>query len=367
MSQEWMDRFDKAEIRLSPEEQLEQQTARVEKRTGIEKDDWVATGDDEKPWWLPWQKTSTVLPGKMTVKEALEYSHLAGWDLKKVPLYAPPTWPADQPVPTTSYQPVPGWFGVQRSTDSKILGVVQGRYEIVSNESAFDWAEYLLGGDGSMFTSAGSLKGGRVVFLVASTPFKVELTGADELETYLLISNRHDGLGQVTCSIVTIRVVCQNTLERSLAGALSTVTIRHTKSAQDKLGMARQTLGMAQGATNRAAEIAEAMIAKSMSDSRFKRFLADLLPETEELTPRQVRGVMKRREAIEEVYQDHPTVTMLDHTDWRAYSAVTFVNDHMITRRNIPSSDSSPEESRMLSVIGGSNLGTRAFELLTSS
>jgi phage/plasmid-like protein (TIGR03299 family) len=358
-----MSDWDKAEIRLSPEEALAQQTRRVEQRTQIEKDDWVATGDNESPWWLPWQKTSTILPGRMTVKEALEHSKLANWDLQKVPIYASGRLDDPRAMPMTA---VPGWYGVQRR-DGKVLGVVGSKYHIISNEEAFDWAEYLLGGDGSMFTSAGSLKGGRIVFLVASTPFKVELTGADELETYLLISNRHDGSGQIVCSIVTIRVVCRNTLERSLAGALGTVHIRHTRGAQDKLGEARRVLGMAQGATNRAAEIAERMIAKSMSDARFSKFLAELLPvDTEELTARQIKAVMKRRDQIESVYEDHPTLNMLDHTDWRAYNAVTFVNDHLGNRKNMPG-DGSPEESRMLAVVNGKNLGTQAFELLTRS
>lgn len=356
MSTEWMNRYDRAEIRLSPEEEFAQQVQRVAKRTQIEADDHVATGDSETPWWLPWQKTSTVLPGRMTVSEALEHSKLAGWNLRKAPLGV-----------FGSDVTIPGYYGVQRETDGKVLGVVQGRYHIVSNEDAFAWAEYLLGGDGALFTSAGSLKGGRVVFLVASTPFKVELTGADELETYLLISNRHDGSGQITCSIVTVRVVCANTLERSLAGALGTVQIRHTRSAQDRLGEARRVLGMAQGATNRAGEIAEKMIADSMSDSRFSEFLARLLPiDTEELTPRQVKAVMKRREQIEEVYVDHPTVNMLDHTAWRAYNSVTFANDHLTPRRNVQG-DGTPEEQRMMAVVAGGNIGTRAFELLTSN
>lgn len=353
MSQEWMDRYDKAEIRLSPEQQFAQQQAAVAKRTQIEDDDHVATGDGEQPWWLPWQKNSTVLPAKMTVSEALEHSGLAGWNLSKVPM-----------APVGSTIAVPNYYGVQRATDQKVLGVVQGRYHIISNEEAFDWAQYLLGGDGSMFTSAGSLKGGRIVFLVASTPFAVELTGADKLETYLLISNRHDGSGQITCAIVTIRVVCANTLERSLAGSLGVVRIRHTRSAENRLGEARRILGLAQGATNRAAEAAEAMMREKMSESDFQSFLAKLLPiETEDLTQRQIRATMKRRQQIEDVYVDHPTVNMLDKTAWRAYNAVTFVNDHLTLRRNVQG-DGNPEENRMLAVVTGENIGSRAYQLL---
>lgn len=369
MSTDWMRRYDRAEIPLSPEEEFQVQQEQVAARTQIESDDHVATGDGEKPWWLPWQTpNSTVLPGKMDVTEALSYSGLADWDLKKVPIHVEiPTGYGEEKVV------VPRHYAVQRTgTDHKVLGVVGPGYHIVQNERAFDWAQALLGGESversaagfgesAYFTSAGSLKGGRVVFLVAKTPFTTTVAKGDDLETYLLIMNRHDGGGAVTCAIVTIRVVCANTLERSIAGALATYKVRHTLRAGDYMDQAREVLGLARGASQRSLAAAQALAAKSVDVSDF---LAKLLPvETEEITPRALAAIMKRRGQIEEVYNDHPTLNGLSGA-WRAYNAVTFVTDHLAGRKRSPDPDSSPDDHRMLDLIGGGNLGTRAYELL---
>lgn len=370
MSIDWMRENDKAEIRLTPEETFEQEQARVEKRTKIEEDDFVATGDGETPWWLPWQKLGVTLPGKMTVEEALRESKLNDWNLAKVPVYAKTMTGYGE-----DHIAIPGHFAIQRQLDGKVLGMVQGRYAIVSNEQAFDWAKYLLGDEKraitdeatAYFTSAGSLRGGRIVFLVAKTPFDVDLENGDRLETYLLITNRHDGTGPVTCAVITIRVVCANTLERGLAGALGTFTIRHTRRAEDKLSAAQKALGLARGAADRARQAAEHLASIEMDENKVQDFLKELFPlPTEEVGKRQLAIAMKRRALVEEVYREHPTVAMLPENGWRLYNAVTFTHDHMSQRNKMTASsrESDPEGNRMLAVVGGNNLGTRAYDLL---
>lgn len=351
--------MDAAEIRLedlTPEEQA----VRVARRTGIEGDDHVAAGDGQSPWWLPWQKLGTVLPGKMSVAEALDASHLAGWDLVKVPVA--PLLPGG-----AIGAAIPQFSAVLRQRDHKALGVVKQRYQIISNEQAFDWAQYLLGdgeGDaGTHFTSAGSLRGGRIVFLVAKTPFDVDLPNDGKLETYLLVTNRHDGGGAVTCAVVTVRVVCANTLARSLSGALATFRIAHTRTAESKLGQAQHALGLARGAAERAEAMALKLLKERMGKKALENFLVKLLPDTEEMGKVERRRQDERRVVIADLYDTHPTTKFLPETAWRAYQAVSFYADHMTPRRDM-GNDGSPEETRMAAVVGGVGLGERAAEIL---
>ncbi len=54
-------------------------------------------------------------------------------------------------------------------TDRKVLGVVTDRYKVVQNTEAFSFTDALLG-EGVRYETAGSLQGGRKVWLLAKLP-----------------------------------------------------------------------------------------------------------------------------------------------------------------------------------------------------
>lgn len=323
--------------------------------SGIEQDDYMFSGSGV----MPWHGTNvTVLDGNPDAAHALEAAKL-DWEVVKRPVYVGSEG--------EGFNAIPRYFAVVRETDGKALGIVQQRYRILQNKDAFDWANLLVGGDGFHFETAGSLKGGRIVYLTLKTPFKVELPGGDRLETYLLISNRHDGSGAVTVAIVTIRVVCANTLSASIAGAAGKVTIRHTFSLPARMTQAQKVLGLAQGATDRAENIATKLLAQKMSDAKFKTFLDLLLaPEaSEEPTARALASVERTRDKISEVYFTHPTQDAIRGTAWGGYNAVTFYNDHLTPRREMAEGDGSKADSRMLAIVSGNNIGDKALGILS--
>lgn len=322
--------------------------------TGIEADDRMFSGSGIQPWHFPWIGTaSTVVDGRLTAADALAAAGL-DWTVEKEPIFL------------SDGKEIPRQYAIVRQSDRKPLGVVMGRYTILQNAEAFDWANYMVGGDGTHFETAGSLKGGRMVYLTLKTPFQVDLPGGDKLETYVLIYNRHDGSGSVTAAVITIRVECKNTLSRSIAGALGVARIRHTANLAARMGQARTVLGLAQGASDRAEEVASQLLAQKMSSAKFAKFM-DLLmaPESaEEATPRAKAMVERRRETIEQVYRTHPTQEAIRGTAWGAYNAVTFYNDHLTPRRDTEDADSSKADQRMLAIVNGNNIGDRALELL---
>ncbi len=70
-----------------------------------------------------------------------------------------------------------------------ILAIVGSKYQVVQNEQLFEFGDNLLHG-GASWESAGSIKGGRVVFgsLVVPREFTLDENGAnDKTTTYLLV------------------------------------------------------------------------------------------------------------------------------------------------------------------------------------
>jgi Domain of unknown function (DUF932) len=91
-----------------------------------------------------------------------------------------------------------------QDTDEE-LGVVGERYRIVQNHEAFAFVDQLLG-SAIHFETAGSLHGGRRVWVLATLPEHVEV-GGDAVRPYVLLMHSHDGSTAVVAATTPIRIV----------------------------------------------------------------------------------------------------------------------------------------------------------------
>jgi phage/plasmid-like protein (TIGR03299 family) len=235
-------------------------------------------------------------------------------------------------------------------------------YRIVQNEEAFAWADELLGGEGFHYKTAGSLRGGTVVWILAQAPFQVDLPDSP-VDMFVLLTNTHDGSGAVTAAVTPVRVVCMNTLRSALTRAQATYKIRHTSGAQARLTEAHRVLGLTRGAAGRMRERAEALAAARMSDADWKAFLKALVPDPVDSPQGQTRAA-NVREAIDGVYRGSRFgQSDVRGTAWGAWQAVVAYNDHVMTSRKTRTSTAA--ETRFDRILGGENIGSRALALLS--
>ena len=94
-------------------------------------------------------------------------------------------WQVEQySVYTSAGDRIPGYKVNTRSTDHAPLGIVTDRYQVVQNSDAFKFTDDLLG-EGVTYETAGSLQGGRKVWLLARMPEKyISLPGTRSLRTW---------------------------------------------------------------------------------------------------------------------------------------------------------------------------------------
>jgi hypothetical protein len=90
-----------------------------------------------------------------------------------------------------------------------VLGIVGDRYRIVQNHEAFQFVDQLIGSQ-LQFETAGSLCGGRRVWVLARLPEQIEV-GGDPVRPFVLLMNSHDGSTAVIAATTPVRLVCQNT------------------------------------------------------------------------------------------------------------------------------------------------------------
>lgn len=227
-----------------------------------------------------------------------------------------------EPIFTDTREQIEGYKVNIRDSDRKPLGVVTERYKVIQNEDAFAFTDELLG-EGVKYETAGSLQGGRKVWLLAHMPHEYIISG-ERISPYLLFSNTHDGSGAIKVALTPIRVVCQNTLNLALSSAKRCWSMIHTGDIRGKMQEARNTLFMAQTYMDELGKEFENLRMKKITDKQVMEYIEILLPMEDNSTPQQTKNIRKLREDMKMRYFDAPD---LQHVGNNAYRFVNAVSD----------------------------------------
>ena len=140
------------------------------------------------------------------------------------------------------------------------LGVVGRDYTPVQNEACAELLDLLIDASGAHFETAGSLRGGRRVFVTLKLPDGMSIAGVDDLDLYLALSTSHDGSTALRVDATPVRVVCANTQRLALQRSVGHYTFRHTSSIKAKIAQARQAIGITYAYADAFAAEAERML-----------------------------------------------------------------------------------------------------------
>jgi phage/plasmid-like protein (TIGR03299 family) len=211
--------------------------------------------------------------------------------------------------------------------ETDVLATVGKRYKVIQNEELFAFADAIHDANPECrWESAGSLKKGKVVFGTVDIPRTMVLDpqGAnDETKLYLIVWTSHDGSVAVQAAITPVRVVCQNTLNLAMKSSKQSFKIRHTQSAEGRIQVARETLGLALGYFDEFELEAKALYSQSITDAEFSKLIQTIYPKPD----KDVKGALKKWEnkvvLIDDLYHNSPTNTNIKGTKWGAFNALT--------------------------------------------
>lgn len=261
----------------------------------------------------PWHGLGTRVMEAPASKEALI---LAGLDWKVL----------QEPVYTQSEELIHGYKANVRDYDRKVLGVVTDRYKVIQNEEAFSFTDALLG-EGVRYETAGSLQGGRRVWLLARLPHEYIING-EQISPYLVFSNTHDGSGAIKVALTPIRVVCQNTLNLALDTARRSWSMVHTGDVQGKLEEAKNTLFLAERYMASLGREFEALRKKKLSEKQILDYIELLLPMDETFTGIQKKNITRLRNDMKMRYFDAPDLKGIGNNAYRFVNAVSDFATH---------------------------------------
>jgi len=251
-------------------------------------------------------------------------ANLNNWNVRLEDLEIPSSLVSDK-----SYQYVVRTNPTDKS-QTDVLGIVGERYVPLQNEDLFSFGDNILDG-GGRWETAGSIRGGRVVFgsLALERETVLDPNGvADVVKTYLLINTSHDGSIAIQASITPVRVVCANTLNVALNrtkkkdGVKQSFKIRHTQTAEGKITVARQALGMANSYMDEFDKMAHAMIAKEISAKDFNDIILAAYPKPDLDTKGAVKKWENKVDMINDIYTGEYN-GMISGNAWGAFNALT--------------------------------------------
>ena len=264
----------------------------------------------------PWHGLGTMVPEAPTSADALRFAGL-DWTVRQEPIY------------NARGGVIPSYKSNVRDTDGSVLGIVGERYKVVQNIDAFNFTDDLVGGE-VRYETAGSLRGGKLIWLLAKMPERK--VASDAVEPYLCFTNSHDGSGGLKVCMTPIRVVCNNTLNLALGSAKRIWSMRHTENVHERLTEARDCLGLADEYMTGLAVYADRAANTRLYDADIKAIVEELFPITEQSSPREKATAEKCRNEFMICYYA-PDIKKFRGTAWGVINAASDLATHSMPHR----------------------------------
>ena len=296
----------------------------------------------------PWHGLGTEVKEAPTSTDALV---LAGLDWSVI----------QKDVFTRDGRKIPGYKVNIRNYDSTALGIVSDRYKVVQNAEAFEFTDDLLGA-GVTYETAGSLQGGRRVWMLARMPQRYIIAG-DEIEPYMVVMNSHDGSSGIKVAMTPIRVVCQNTLNFALNTAKRTWTTKHTENVKSRIHEARETLQLAERYMGELGKNINVLSKIRLPDRKVLEMMQELIPIAPDMPDiskknnQKMLGDMKRR------YFDAPDLANVGKNGYRFINAVSDFATHSEPIRRTKNYD----ENLFLRAVEGDAMVNKAYKMVLAA
>ncbi len=332
-----------------------------------------------------WHGLGTVIREAATSAEAIGLAGL-DWSVEQ--------WPAHTRDPLGNEIPCPNRVANVRTDTNAVLGIFTPQYRVFQNSEAFDFMDDIVGEKLAMYETAGSLKGGKQVWMLARVP-KEYRVGEDVVQPYILLTNSHDGTQALRMIPTTVRVVCNNTLNLAMgaAGRGVGIAISHFPALDTRVKEARKKLGILSDRLDTFGLEMQALADRKMSAMEVKDYFRALFP-TQTAEQAEEDRVVKQaalldtmldretegQEVVEELLESHFARTKIqakhnqetldyvlesfeaernnlpgiERSAWSAYNAVSEWTDHRRTSKGKSQSDR--DDNRLKSVwFGGAN------------
>lgn len=277
----------------------------------------------------------------------------------------------------TRNTPVPGKVALIRDSDGAFFDIVGTNWKPIQNSTAFEfYRKFCEKGEMDMHT-AGSLDGGRIVWILAKLKSGFTLPGGDEIEGHLLFMNPHSFARSAVIEFTPIRVVCMNTLTLALGNATKGMKVTVSHKTEFDPEIVERALGLSEERMKKYEQAARLLTRKKAKVADIQTYFNTLFPVIRYNSKKKIadeivtmedviqmgkadnprmRDLSKNTDRLFELLEEQPGSDMSAGTWWQPYNAVTYLTDHEFGRTT---------DSRIKSAWTGANrrLKLRALNL----
>jgi phage/plasmid-like protein (TIGR03299 family) len=267
----------------------------------------------------PWHGLGKQLENNPSIEEAIKAADL-GWKVELKPVYL-----EDGTLIESAQATV-------RDSDGACLGVVGNRYKPLQNEEAFSFFEPFLQNGLCSLETAGSLCGGKKVWVLARIGGSdLPIAGDDVVRKFILLSNSHDGSVSVRVGYTPVRVVCANTLSMAVRDKESQlIRVRHTQRTMYDLEKIRDVMNLVNQNFEASAEQYRLLARKTINAADLRKYVIKVMDlkenEQGDLHPR-AEGTLAQVIDLFENGRGNQLIGVRG-TVWAAYNAVTEYLSH---------------------------------------
>ena len=290
---------------------------------------------------VPWHKLGVSVSNDLTPVQMMDKAGL-NWKVREVESF----------VEFDGKRIATGQKSLVRETDGKILTNVGADWNPVQNETAFEFFnDFVMNGEMEMHT-AGSLKGGQMVWALAKVGESFELFGDDRVDSYLLFSNPHQYGKSIDVRFTPIRVVCNNTLTFSLSSKKdNSVKVGHRTQFDPE--SVKESLGVAKSQLNTYKDMAEFLGSKRFTTDSLIEYYNTVFPRTADKRVQgkalSVETLSRNAKLAYDALEQQPGSKYAEGSWWQAFNSVTYITDHVQGRNadnRLYSSWYGPNQSR---------------------
>ena len=262
-----------------------------------------------------WHNLGQLTDRQLTAEEAIKEARL-DWEVEQVPVYHQ----ADGEMIE-----VPDQYCVRRTDNNRVMSVMSKRYQMIQNHETFSFADDIVGSGKAIWDTAGSIAGGRVVFMQVELEGRLFLKSNPDDQTVkkVLFINSHDGSKALMGMITPVRVVCQNTLNAALGSKSNQFKIYHRKNFQSKKDEAAKILGLASAFYDDLQTVMDTLAEQQVTKTYVEGFVNALMPATKEEVSTRTEN---RRNQITSLFSTGRGNN--GETKWDLFNAVTEYVDH---------------------------------------
>jgi len=274
---------------------------------------------------VPWHGLGANVSPDSTTEEMLEAAGL-NWELERKPLLA------DMGEGET--MEIPGKAAWVRNTDRKVMAVAGKQWRPLQPADTLGFMRDYVSAGAATLETAGSLRGGKIVWGLARLSHDFEVRPGDRVNGYLLITSPNEVGRAITVRTTTVRVVCANTMALAERGSQAQYSQNHltdfnVEAAKEAVGLAHEQLAQAE----RNAKILDSLKI-SASDAVTKVLAPVFYPELAE--DEEVMATLhlpdnqpKKLQSILESIENAPGNKEVSGTGWAVLNGVTHWADHV--------------------------------------